>query len=167
MRKKFFYTGFKTMAFIPFVVSVLVSPVMALDKDFGSWNGYSAHQYTQNGIETCNMYALPEKIDLLRQDAQFNVTNRPNKPHRIAIHMGITLDVNSPATLKIKNNTYTLIAYKEYVFVTAEDQDKAIYNMKMGAKFSVSATSEKGEKITDTYSLMGFTRALQTLDKYC
>lgn len=142
-------------------------PAWALDKDFGAWHAYTAHKYTQNGVDTCNMYTRPEQIDPNRRTAQFNVTNRPNKPHRIAINMGVNLDTTETAVLNVKKNSYILQRYKNFVFVQKVDQKEVIYKMKMGAKFTVTAVSEKGQNLNDSYSLMGFTRALQTIDKYC
>ena len=145
----------------------MAPPVAALDKDFGNWNAYTAHRYTEDGVQTCNLYTPPQIVDKNRPNAQFNVTNRPQKPHRIAIDMDIQLDTTRAAVLQIKNTEYTLIAYETYVFVSKTDQAAVIYKMKMGAKFTVTATAIDGNTTSDTYSLMGFTRALQTIDRYC
>jgi invasion protein IalB len=39
--------------------------------------------------------------------------------------------------------------------------------MKNGARVKVKSTSSRGTKITDTYSLIGFTKALAAIDKAC
>lgn len=149
------------------VVLTLPSVVWALDKDFGVWHTYTAHRYTQDGVVTCNMYTLPNSHNPNRPKAQLNVTNRPNKPHRIAIHMGTALDTTQSAVLNIKQASYDLEVSGSFVFVQQSDQDAVIYKMKMGAKFTVTATAKTGENLRDTYSLMGFTKALQIIDKNC
>jgi len=39
--------------------------------------------------------------------------------------------------------------------------------MKRGNKLKVTGTSSRGNKTVDTYSLTGFTKAMQSIDKAC
>jgi invasion protein IalB len=39
--------------------------------------------------------------------------------------------------------------------------------MRNGARVKVRSTSSRGTKITDTFSLIGFTKALKAADKAC
>ena len=49
-----------------------------------------------------------------------------------------------------------------------EDEDKKIIrNMKRGNKLTVTGVSSRGNKTIDVYSLSGFTKAKQMLDKIC
>lgn len=150
-----------------FCMIALVGHGFALDKDFGQWNAYTAHQYLENGKNTCNLYARPHKIDSRRSKAQLNITNRPTKKHRITIHMGRNLHPHSPTTIRIRSKTYTLKNHGMYAFVRPLDTKSVIYHMKMGATLHVKSTDINGTVLQDSYSLVGFTRGLQTIDKYC
>ena len=50
---------------------------------------------------------------------------------------------------------------------TDEDDQKIINAMKKGAKAVLTAKSRRGTKTQDTFSLMGFTAALEDAEKRC
>ena len=64
----------------------------------------------------------------------------------------------------------------EYKFYTSEDlpsaawteeDSKVIFAMKKGLEFVTSAISSKGTEVVDTYSLKGFTAAINKLNDNC
>ena len=61
----------------------------------------------------------------------------------------------------------------DYDFYTADDtawaksDKKVIYAMKKGLELISTGISNKGTKVTDTYTLQGFTSALNKLEKDC
>ena len=65
---------------------------------------------------------------------------------------------------------------KKYKFFTIEGRawaadevnvEQLIKDMKNGARVQVKSISSRGTTITDTYSLIGFTKALESIDKAC
>jgi len=46
-------------------------------------------------------------------------------------------------------------------------QVNLLKDMKNGSRVKVQSISSRGTKITDTYSLIGFTKSLSAIDKAC
>ncbi len=46
-------------------------------------------------------------------------------------------------------------------------EKKIIQQMKKGARVKVKSVSTRNTKVTDTYSLIGFTKALEAINKAC
>ena len=61
--------------------------------------------------------------------------------------------------LEVKDNFAWLVSY--------DDEIKMIRAMKKSNKAKVIGTSSRGNKTTDTYSLMGFSKAYQQINEAC
>ena len=65
----------------------------------------------------------------------------------------------------LKNEFFTL--ENRAWLADGQNGKKLIKDMKNGARVQVKSISSRGTKITDTYSLIGFTKALEAIDKAC
>ena len=72
------------------------------------------------------------------------------------------------AELRIGDRKWTLFTDADGAFAADADTDKAIVQaMIKGAKMIVKGTSSRGTLTTDTYSLIGVTKAHGAIDKAC
>ena len=68
----------------------------------------------------------------------------------------------------IKANTYKFFTIEDRAWLADEqNSSQLIKDMKNGSRVKVQSISSRGTKITDTYSLIGFTKSLSAIDKAC
>lgn len=74
----------------------------------------------------------------------------------------------STVNLNISGNEFELFAEGEWAWpATSADDAKIITAMKRGAQATVTARSSRGTQTKDTFSLLGFTAAVEDADKRC
>jgi hypothetical protein len=67
-----------------------------------------------------------------------------------------------------KHSDVTLFTIEGRAYAESEEDDIAMIRaMKRGSKMTVVGTSSRGTKTTDTYSLSGFTKTKNLIDKTC
>ena len=70
--------------------------------------------------------------------------------------------------VNINSSSYKFFTIESRAWLAeGENSKKLIKDMKNGARVKVKSTSSRGTKITDTYSLIGFTKALAAIDEAC
>ncbi|ATI43492.1 hypothetical protein CBW24_14905 [Pacificitalea manganoxidans] len=74
----------------------------------------------------------------------------------------------STVTMQIGGNSYELFTEGEWAWpASASDDAKIITEMKRGAEATLSARSERGTNTKDSFSLLGFTAALEEAESRC
>ena len=88
--------------------------------------------------------------------------------HEASLEAGFTFKPKSMVEVSIKSNTYKFFTIEDRAWL-ADDQNanQLIKDMKNGSRVKVKSVSSRGTKITDTYSLIGFTNSLSAIDKAC
>lgn len=87
---------------------------------------------------------------------------------QVAFTGGYPFANNSTVTLSIDGNTYNLFTQGDWAWAASDaDDDKIIAAMKRGAKATAVAKSAKGTRTEDTFSLSGFTAAVEDAEKRC
>lgn len=87
---------------------------------------------------------------------------------QISVRMGFAPYKGSEATLFVGDETFKLFASGDRLYVADPVRElKLLEALKKGAKATVIATSEKGVRATDTYSLAGLGQALLAVAKAC
>jgi hypothetical protein len=72
------------------------------------------------------------------------------------------------ATVSVGDQSFELLAKNENLWVkNAAMEGQLVGEMRKGAKLQVRATSKRGNVTTDTYSLAGFSQALDRVQKDC
>ena len=141
-----------------------------LVKSFGDWGAYTA----QNGrSKMC--YALSEPksrapANLKDTKAYLFVSFRPAEKVRneLAAVLNFKTKEKGAGSLVIGDVTYELITMGENAWVkAATDEAAAIGTMTRGGTMTVQATSARGNKTTDRYSLTGFSQALEQAKRDC
>ena len=136
----------------------------------GAWNAYKD---SVGKNEVCFITSKPiatNPTGLNRGQPRLTITNwtEDNTFHETSIEAGFTFRENSMVTVKIGNNKYKFFTVENRAWVAKNQNEKQlIKDMKNGARVKVSSTSSRDTNITDTYSLIGFTKALAAIDKAC
>jgi len=74
----------------------------------------------------------------------------------------------SNVTLNVDGTNFALFTEGEWAWARSDEDDvKIIKAMKKGAKAILSASSSRGTKTQDTFSLLGFTAAVEDAEKRC
>jgi hypothetical protein len=149
---------------------------------FGDWGVY--HTQAAKG-RVCYTLAQPKErtpADLKRDPAYAFISDRPGEGVRNEISFIMGFDVaNSPDTPDPKkkgadkeamaivgDQSFELLAKTSNLWVkNAAKEGQLVDEMRKAAKLQVKAASKKGNLTTDTYSLVGFSQALERVQKDC
>ncbi len=106
--------------------------------------------------------------DVLRGDILLFVTFRPGAAGEVSFTGGYPFAGGSTATVEIGGEEYEMFTDGEWAWPADADSDAAIVEaMKGGAEATVTAVSARGTTTTDTFSLMGFTAAMEDAESRC
>ena len=141
--------------------------------EYGSGKAWSARIAESGGQKICFMSSNPiatSPDNLNRGSAALMITNMPDEKifNEPSIQAGFPFKLGSDAIITIGNSTHKMFTAGEGAWI--EDgklEKKIIIQMKKGAKVKVKSISTRNTKITDTYSLIGFTKALEAINKAC
>jgi hypothetical protein len=155
---------------------------------FGDWGVY--HTKAAKG-PVCYTLAQPKDrapADLKRDAAYAFISDRPGEGVRNEVSFIMGFDVaDSPAasadgkkadpkkkpadtqaTATVGDQSFELLAKTANLWVkNAAQEGQLIDQMRKAAKLQVKAASKKGNVTTDTYSLAGFSQALERVQKDC
>ena len=105
-----------------------------------------------------------------RGETRVFVTHGPGKAERdvVSIVAGYVFEKQSEVDLYVDGVKQLFFTLQDRAWSFGPDEDKKIIrNMKRGNKLTVEGVSSRGNKTIDIYSLSGFTKAKQMLDKIC
>jgi hypothetical protein len=137
---------------------------------FNDWGVYTA----QTGrAKICYALSQPKARlpdGLNRDPAYLFVSFRPadNVTNEVALVMGFPTKEDGPAEAAIGSTTYALLPKEQNAWLKdPADEDKAIASMMRGADLTVKVQSQRGNQLTDRYSLTGFTKAIERAKREC
>lgn len=85
-----------------------------------------------------------------------------------SVQAGFPFKLGSNATMIIGDSAHKLFTAGEGAWVEETKlEKKIIQQMRKGSRVKVKSISTRNTKITDTYSLIGFTKALEAINKAC
>jgi invasion protein IalB len=141
-----------------------------IDK-FGDW---AAQTYDDGGKTLCYATSSPKKQAgnfKSRGNPYIAVTHAPQAGVRdqISYIAGYELKADSAVTLTVGKQSFSLsVLQKDRAWAKDASVDKAMIEaMRKGNSMTVKGTSARGTEITDTYSLVGFTKAYQAIGAAC
>ena len=108
--------------------------------------------------------------NLNRGSAALMITNMPNEKvfNEPSVQTGFPFKLGSNAIMIIGDSTHKLFTAGEGAWVEETKlEKKIIQQMRKGSRVKVKSISTRNTKITDTYSLIGFTKALEAINKAC
>ena len=121
----------------------------------------------------CYIGSLPIKSDLpdtkKRGDNYILVYKiKGSEENIVQVEAGYNYNLEKNITVKIDNTSFSFYSTKDSSETAWTDEDtKVIYAMKKGLELVLSGQSSRGTITNDTYTLKGFTAAVNKLNKDC
>jgi Invasion associated locus B (IalB) protein len=167
-----------------YLTNIGISTVLAAGIGFAAASAFAAQQTLgsfqdwtafSDGSERriCYMGSVPKKKEgsyTVRGDTYVLATHRPGEKvfGEISVEAGYTYKPGSEVEVNIDGQAFKLFTQGGNAWAYDEKADRALIEaMKAGRQMVVKGTSSRGTLTTDTYSLSGFSAAMQTIDKAC
>ncbi|SMO68767.1 invasion associated locus B family protein [Ruegeria faecimaris] len=109
-------------------------------------------------------------VSVRRSDILLFVVFRPDPDvkGRVSFTGGYPFAAGSTVSVSIDGNSFEFSTEGEWAWPASEgDDQKVIAAMKSGTEAVLTARSERGTQTKDTFSLLGFTAALDDAEKRC
>ena len=154
-------------AILTFTIIFLASisnNLFALEK--GSWT------FTKDN-DWCYIGSLPIKSDLpntKKRGENFILVYKiiGSDENIVQVEAGYKYNLDKDIVVKIDNTSFTLYSTEDSSETAWTDNDeKVIYAMKKGLELVLSGVSSRGTVTNDTYTLKGFTSAINKLNEDC
>ena len=163
----------KILMFI--TVSILFTThALSETKLLGTEKNWKAYSTKLDKVKTCFITSEPVKTE-----GKFNKGNR-GKPfvfvtnikngtnHEVSIKAGFNFKKNKDVIFNVDGKKTKLFPVDDRAWSESTKIDRfLVQSMRKGKTLKVTGTSTPGNKIIDTYSLLGFTKALRLIDKSC
>ena len=140
----------------------------------GSFDNWSAYSYNDGTDHVCYMASQPTKSQgkySRRDDVFLIVTHRPNNKSFNVVNVvaGYTYKSTSKPQITIdKNKAIELTRHEDTACAKdAATDEQLVAEMKKGSNAVLLGTSARGTKTTDTFSLKGFSKAYEAINKAC
>lgn len=129
-----------------------------------------AWQFIEND-EYCYIQSFPTKTDIPEGKSRGNhglIVYRIHKSSELFLQITAGFDYQSSESVKVKIDDQDYEFYSDASDTAwAKDDKKLIRAMKKGLSFITIGISSKGTKVVDTYTLKGFTSAVNKLSNDC
>ena len=155
----------------------LAMPVMAVASDIevlGTFDNWSSYSYNDGTDHVCYMATSPSKSQgkyARRDDVFLIVTHRPDTKSFDVVNVvaGYTYKSTSKPQITIdKNKAIELKRHENTAWAKDNETDtKLVQQMKKGSQAVLVGTSARGTKTTDLFSLKGFSKAYEAINKAC
>lgn len=138
---------------------------------FRDWDAFL--DKTAKGEKSCYAISVPKETapkNVKRGEIYIMVTQWPKAKikNQISLAAGYTLKKDSDVTLTIDKHGFKLFAQDDRAWASNDKQDAEITAaMKKGTTLTVKGMSARGTETTDTYSLAGFSSALNAITQAC
>ena len=160
-----------------FLTSSMVFGQSASDNRVGQKTDWSV--FFESDPKECWAVAAPKQtvntkdkrvVSVKRSDILLMVTYRPSKKvqGQVGFTGGYPFAKGSTVNLDIDGNKFELATADEWAWPSSQDADtKVVAAMKRGKMAVLSARSSRGTITKDTFSLLGFTAAVEDAAKRC
>lgn len=134
---------------------------------------WSVYRLGAGAGRECFVHSRPVKSEgkyTQRGDVMVQVSNRPAQRVRdeVSFTAGYTFRAGSLLEVEIDGRKFELFTHEDRAYARDAAADRALAQaMRQGQAMVVRGTSSRGTLTTDRYSLAGFSRAHQGLDKAC
>jgi len=153
---------------------VLTNQAFSETKLLGTEKYWKAYSTKLDKAKTCFITSEP-----IKTEGNFNKGNR-GKPfvfvtnikngtnHEVSIKAGFNFKKNKDVIFNVDGKKTKLFPVDDRAWSESTKIDRfLVQSMRKGKTLMVTGTSTPGNKIIDTYSLLGFTKALGLIDKSC
>ena len=171
--------GIMTYKFYTVLIYIIVSiffttQALSETKLLGTEKYWKAYSTKIEKTKTCFITSEP-----IKTEGRFNKDNR-GKPyvfvtnikdgtnHEVSIKAGFNFKKNKDVIFDVDGKKTKLFPVDDRAWSESTKIDRfLVQSMRKGKKLVVTGISTPGNKIIDTYSLSGFTKALRLIDKSC
>ena len=142
-------------------------------KQVGKFKDWESFILSQEGNKVCFAQSTPvvrAPKKLKRDPSRLFVSFRPaeNIKNEVSVTNGYIFKPKAPVTAKSGKKSYDLFSKGRFAWIVDnKDEAKLIVTMKKASRLMIIGNTEKGDKTTDHYSMMGFTKAYNTAKKSC
>lgn len=142
----------------------------------GTYNDWTLYSNADDANKICFLASTPaatEPANLKRDPALLYISAWPKDgvKSEVSIKLGFPVKKSPDPVAGIVGSSpasFKLFPKDDRVYVSDSTQElKLLEAMKKGSKLTVQAVSERGTTVTDTYSLNGFTSAIQAFAVGC
>lgn len=139
----------------------------------GSYTDWNVWELEENGQKICYIVSEPKKqagTYTRRGKPAVLVTRRPGPQvtDEVSVQPGYTYLEGSSVNLAVGQNAFTLFTRGAHAWTKDETEDRALIDvMRRGESMVVEGESSKNTTSTDTYSLLGFTKAYNAMVAAC
>ena len=139
----------------------------------GEFNDWTALATIEEGEKTCWIVSKPIKSrpnNLNRDSTYMFVTHRNSTGEKdeVSIIIGYPFKENSLVEVRIADRRFDMSTQATGAWFETNAQDKqVIAAMKRGRTATIIGRSRRGNTTTDTYSLIGFTKAYNAMAVFC
>jgi len=139
----------------------------------GSYTDWNVWELDEGGQKICYIVSEPKKQAgnyTRRGKPAVLVTRRPtpNVTDEVSVQPGYTYLEGSSVNLAVGPNQFTLFTRGAHAWTKNESEDQELIDvMKRGETMVVEGESIKNTTSTDTYSLLGFTKAYNAMVAAC
>ena len=167
---------FKRFNFLIFYFSITLFPnfVFGQTKLLGVEKNWSAYTTKLNKNKTCFITSEP-----IKTTGKFNKNNRGEpyifvtntkggSSHEVSVKAGFNFKRNKDVIFDVDGKKTKLFPVDDRAWSESSKIDRfLVQSMRKGKTLTIIGISTPGNKIVDTYSLSGFTKALRLIDKSC
>lgn len=142
-------------------------------KSLGAFEKWTSYAAGPNGQLVCYVYSEPLKQegDYSKRGAVYvQVANRQKDKVKgeLSVTAGYPYKPDSETKLDIDGTEFTLFTKDQGAWARdIKTEGEIVQAMRAGRRMIVRGTSTRGTQTTDTYSLTGFTAAMNAIDQAC
>ena len=162
-----------SLAILGALLLLIAAPANAGDPEqvgkFGSW---MAMKFDEEGSLACYTLSEPARKEgnyTRRGNVYVLVTHRPAKRALgvVSFTAGYEYMPDSNVQIDIDGQSFTLFTQGDTAWAQDADDKKIVDAMTVGKTLIVRGTSSRGTETVDTYSLLGFGKALEAINQTC
>ena len=152
---------------VPMLAGAAMAQSVKLLGEFRDWTAYTA---TESTGPVCFALSKPTEITPSPDDfteAWLYLTNRPSESVRNELNVvaGFIFAADTPATATVGGETFELFTDKDAAWLLDPNQnDNLAGALRAGSSVVIEGTSDKGIRITETFSLSGATAASRAIE---
>ncbi len=151
----------------------IAGPANAETKQVETFNSWTLYANKDGAAPLCFILASPESTEpagAKRSPVHFYISAWPRDGVRseVSIKNGYSFRKGSEVTVTVGSDSFKLFTQDERAYVNDPIEElKLIDAMKKGSSMVVEGVSDRGTATKDAYSLMGVTKAIQSLATGC
>ena len=163
----------KKIIFIIFTITFVAEVNAKEVKKMGTHKDWETYVINNEQGKVCFTQSLPvlQAPKSNPRDARLFITFRPGEKiiNEISITAGYEFNSKNSITATSGKNKYKFdIAQEGFAWITDNKiEKKMIKTMKRGSRIMITGYNQKGSQTIDHYSLLGFTKAYNTVKKAC